>query len=235
MKETTELTTQQWQINLTGELLLFSLLGKMLLQIPEKSWLQPLIDEDLFTEAPFAGQQTDVIAGLALLENWSREYVDDIPLEIITDLKADYTRLFTGLIKIPVAPWESVFFTEERLVFQEQTQDVRAWYKRYGMKVNNAYKEPEDHVGLELAFMGHLAKLGLAALGENNQIVFEQSLAAQREFAAKHLFLWVPLWCNLIGEHAQTKFYRGLALIVRGALNELATLLQIPIPEVARS
>jgi putative dimethyl sulfoxide reductase chaperone len=233
--ENTKLTSQEWQIHLTGELLMFSLLGKVLLQIPEKSWLQPLLDEDLFAEAPFAEKQTKVIHGLVLLEKWSRDFQGNIPQAALTDLKADYTRLFTGMAKIPVAPWESVYFTEERLVFQAQTQDVRNWYRRYGLELDNQYKEPEDHIGLELTFMGHLAKIGLSALAAHNQADFEQALAAQRDFAAKHLFLWAPLWCNLVNEHAQTVFYRGLALVVHGALIELAAILNLCIPQRSQS
>ena len=235
MTENGELTTPEWQETLTGELLLFSLLGKMLLQIPEKSWLQPILDEDLFTEAPFAEQQPAVIQGLALMEQWSQDIQGRLTSDIITDLKAEHTRLFTGLLKIPVAPWESVFFTEERLVFQKQTQDVRDWYRRYGMAVNNEYKEPEDHIGLELTFIAHLAKIGLAALATQNEVDFEGALAAQRDFATKHLFLWAPLWCSLIQKHAQTDFYRGLAQIVDGALIELAAVLNVKLPEVVRS
>lgn len=235
MTENRELTIPEWQEILTGELLLFSLLGKMLLQIPEKSWLQPLLDDDLFTEAPFAEQQPAVIQGLALLEQWRQSIQGRLTLDEITDLKAEHTRLFTGLLKIPVAPWESVFFTEERLVFQKQTQAVRGWYRRYGMAVNSEYREPEDHIGLELTFIAHLAKIGLAAVTAQSEADFEQALAAQRDFAAKHLFLWAPLWCSLIEEHAQTNFYRGLAQIVNGALIELAAVLNVKIPEVVRS
>jgi TorA maturation chaperone TorD len=233
--EKTELSAQNMHLTLTGELLMFTLLGKILLQIPEKSWLQPLLDDGIFAEAPFAEQQADVIQGLRLLNRWSQDFQGDISQESLTDLKADYTRLFTGHTKIPVAPWESVFFTEERLVFQAQTQDVREWYRRFGLEVDNQFMEPEDHIGLELTFIGHLAKLGLEALILNNDAELEQVLAAQRDFAARHLFLWAPLWCKLMGEYAQTDFYRGLSLVVNGMLIELAAVLNVSMPMRIRS
>ncbi|MFO7681791.1 MAG: molecular chaperone TorD family protein [Chloroflexota bacterium] len=193
------------------------------------------MDEELFTEAPFAEQQVDVIQGLALLEKWSQDYQRDVIQAALTDLKADYTRLFTGMAKVPVAPWESVYFTEERLVFQAQTQKVRAWYHQYGLEIASDYKEPEDHIGLEMIFIGHLAKVGLAALAANDQAGFEQAVAAQRNFATNHLFLWAPLWCDLMNQHAKTDFYRGLALVVHGALIELATVLNVSMPMRDRS
>lgn len=222
----------EWQIQLTGEMLLFGLLGKMLYEIPAKEWLQPLVDGEVFTEAPFAESQSDVIKGLMLLEKWSQVYRgDNYPDAVLKELQVDYTNLFTGMRKFPVAPWESVYFSEERLVFQEQTMDVRAWYRQYGLEVINLKKEPDDHIGLELMFVAHLAGLGVAALEAENAPKFEEMLAAQRAFLAKHLFLWVPLWCEQILEFARTDFYRGLALVIRGALTELSRILGQPLPE----
>ncbi len=222
----------EWQIQLTGEMLLFGLLGKMLYEIPAKEWLRPLVDDEVFTEAPFAESQSDVMKGLALLEKWSQVYREDsYPDAVLKALQVDYTNLFTGMRKLPVAPWESVYFNEERLVFQEQTMDVRAWYRQYGLEVINLKKEPDDHIGLELMFVAHLAGLGLAALEAGDEPEFEEMLAAQRAFLAKHIFLWVPLWCEQILEFARTDFYRGLALVIRGALTELSRILGQPLPE----
>ena len=225
-------TTTEWQTELTGEMLLFSLLGRILHEVPAKEWLQPLVDDEVFTEAPFAETRPDVMTGLALLARWSQAYQqDNYPDTALKELQVDYTNLFTGMRKYPVAPWESVYFNEERLVFQEQTMDVRAWYRQYGLEVINLKKEPDDHIGLELMFVAHLAGLGLAALEAENAPKFEEMLAAQRSFLAKHLFLWVPLWCEQILEFARTDFYRGLALVIRGALTELSHILGQPLPE----
>ncbi len=225
-------TVTEWQAQLTGEMLLLGLLGKILYEIPAREWLQPLVDDEVFTESPFAETQPDVTGGLALLEKWSQAYQQDsYPDSMLKELQVDYTNLFTGMRKFPVAPWESVYFNEERLVFQEQTMDVRAWYRRYGLEVINLKKEPDDHIGLELTFVAHLARLGLAALEAGDEPEFAALLAAQRDFLAKHLFLWVPLWCGQILEFARTDFYRGLALVIRGALAELSRILQTPLPE----
>ncbi|MCA9957681.1 MAG: molecular chaperone TorD family protein, partial [Anaerolineales bacterium] len=143
----------------------------------------------------------------------------------------DYTNLFTGMRKLPVSPWESVYFNDERLVFQAQTMDVRAWYRRYGLEVRQLHQEPDDHIGLELMFVAHLAQLALAALEANNEPEFEQALTAQRGFLSKHLLLWSLLWCEQMLEYAQTDFYRGLTLIIRGALAELSRILELSLPE----
>ena len=91
--------------------------------------------------------------------------------------------------------------------------------------------EPDDHIGLELIFVAHLARLGLMALAAGDDEEFEQMLAVQRSFLAKHLFLWAPLWCKQMLEYTHTDFYRGIALVVRGALIELSRILEMPLPE----
>ena len=220
-----------WELQLTGEILLFNLLGKILQEVPARAWLQPLVDDEVFTESPFAEAQPDVVAGLNLLEKWCDTFQQAGQADtVLKEVQVDYTNLFTGMRKLPVSPWESVYFSDERLVFQEQTMDVRAWYKQYGLEIINLKREPDDHVGLELIFVGHLARLGLAALEAGNDLEFEQLLAAQRDFLAKHLFRWVPLWCKQILEYANTDFYRGLALLIRGALIELSHMLAMPVP-----
>ena len=225
-----------WSTRLTGETLLFSLLGKILYQIPAQEWLQPLVDNEVFTEAPFAETQPDVLKGLALLEKWSHAYQQDSQSnDLFKELQVDYTNLFTGMRKFPVAPWESVYFSDERLVFQTQTMDVRAWYRRYGLEVQKLHQEPDDHIGLELMFIAHLAQLALAALEAGKELEFEQALDAQRGFLSKHISQWVPLWCEQMLEYARTDFYRGLTLVIRGALLELGRILETPLPEDGQS
>mgnify|MGYP001828627672 CR=1 FL=1 len=214
-----------------GERLLFGLLGKALYLIPDKEWLDPLVDDELFNQAPFASDQPQVVKGLALLSAWSHSFNKDS----LSELKIDHTRMFTGTFRIPTAPWESVYFSDERLVFQEQTLDVRSWYRRFGLEAVEYQKEPDDHIGLELLFVAHLAGLGMAACESGDQDRLDEIFEAQRGFLSAHLLRWGPLWCSLVEEHAQTNFYRGLALVLQGALLELAKILALPVPDIPGS
>lgn len=234
-KKETNGSASRWATTLTGEMLLFGLLGKILLSNPEKSWLQPLLDEEVLLESPYGSGQPHVIQGVRSLTRWGDRSKKGIEDETLTDLKVDYTRLFTGIKKVPVAPWESVYFSDERLVFQAQTLDVRSWYRRYGLEAVNLHQEPDDHIGLELAFVSHLAKLGVAALEAKDEETFEALLQAQRNFLKGHLLRWGPLWCNLIDRYAETDFYRGIALVLWGGLEEVAADLGLEMPEVVEA
>jgi len=221
-----------WETTLTGEMLMCGLLARVLLSIPERDWLDPLIKDDVFSETPFGADQADMQQGQIELVEWSGKHRDGISEDDLKDVKVDYTRLFTGMRNLPVVPWESVYFSEERMVFQESTLNVRSWYRRYGLESVDLYKEPDDHIGLEISFVGHLAGLALSALKQGNADEFERILNGQRDFLSQHLILWGPLWCSQMGKYAQTPFYRGIAYLTRGMLVELAEILSMKLPAV---
>jgi TorA maturation chaperone TorD len=229
--DTSTLTVPEWAETLTGEILLFGLLERIFYIYPdweERAWLQSLIEEQVFSETPFAPKQPDVLEGLRMLQTWSQGGLDDHAFD---DLQRDYTRLFIGPGKIIVPPWESVYFNEERMIFQEQTLEVRGWYRRFGLEVEHLHREPDDHIGLELAFLVHLAQLGTAKLEEGGQRAnLEQILQAQKDFLSEHLLRWGPTFCDQVRDKADTLFYRGAALLTRGALTELTQLFQIGLP-----
>jgi putative dimethyl sulfoxide reductase chaperone len=180
------------------------------------------VDEDVFSETPFAANQADVQSGLALLQAWSAKAKTDLPGDGIEALKSDYTVLFIGLGSPLAPPWESVYRDEEHLLFQEETLQVRGWYRRFGLVAEKLGNEPDDHIGLELGFISHLAALAVAAIDKANPEEAQQMLAAQASFLKEHVFHWAWLWCQDVIEHGSSDLYRGAALVLRGALAETA-------------
>jgi putative dimethyl sulfoxide reductase chaperone len=220
----------QWQLILTGELLLFGLLGKLLHTYPDRNLLAMVSEDDFFDDVPFAEGQKAVQHGLSLLQNWSQSQKGLSPDERLSRLQADYTRLFIGPGKVLAPLWESVHYGEERLTFQQETLAVRNWYRRFGLEAVNLHHEPDDHIGLELAFVAHLAGRSLVALEQNDQQTMMALLHAQKQFLSEHLWKWAFGWCALVGEHAQTDFYRGLSQLIEGALLELRERTQVDFP-----
>ncbi|MGB3714837.1 MAG: molecular chaperone TorD family protein, partial [Candidatus Promineifilaceae bacterium] len=152
--------------------------------------------------------------------------------EVFHALKADYTRLFIGPGQVLAPPWESVFVKEGRMIFQEVTLQVRDWYRRYDLQTVKLYEEPDDHIGLELTFLAHLAGLGLAALKKQDDVEFAAVVEAQRGFLSEHVLRWTPIWCDQVGVYCRTDFFRGIALVVRGALAEMAAIFETEMPVV---
>lgn len=224
-----ETKNTDWNPILIGEILTLGLLGKAFYVYPEKEWIRSLIDGDVFSEAPFANEQPDVIAALDMLRAWS-EKNRDLSAAAFDEICVDYTRLFIGPGIVIAAPWESVHFSEERLTFQVQTLQVREWYRRFGLQAEKLYQEPDDHIGLQLEFLAHLARCALAAMEQKDNLELEKLLKAQHDFMTEHPIKWAPQWFDLVAENAHTDFYRGMARLGKGALLETAALLDVKIP-----
>ncbi len=225
----------EWKTIFIGEILVFKLLGRLLYEAPDQNWLQSLIQEDVFDEVPFGADQEDTSRGIDLLGKWADQNRAGLSDEAFDDLRADYMRLFVGVNKVLAPPWESVHFSEDRLVFQERTLKVRNWYRRFGLEPEKLHKEPDDHIGLEMLFLAHLAELALLTLEDQDQDKFEQLLEAQRQFLSDHLLQWGPNWCSQVIEHAKTDFYLGLGYLSLGALQAIADQSEVQsLQEVAR-
>ena len=227
------LTFSDLTASLIGESMLMELLSRILYKEPERDWLDQLITEQVFSEVPFGSEQPEVVRGLEILRAWSKSNAGGLSDQNFSDLKLDYTRLFIGLDMLPTAPWESVYFNRERMIFQEQTMQVREWYARFGLQVENFNKEPDDHIGLEILFVAHLASLALQSIDKGDQPALDEVLQAQREFIKEHLLRWGPAWTQLLLQHAQTDFYRGIAHLTRGALIAVTELLEVSQPKEA--
>jgi TorA maturation chaperone TorD len=196
---------------------------------PELTWLEQLFNEGVFMEAPFAESNPDVIAGLELLQQWSKGFQTKGKEEVDLDLKTDYMRVMVGTDDFKTAPWESVYFDEDRGIFQEKTLEVRRWYRRFGLASEKLYNEPDDHIALEISFISHLASLSLQALETADQATFERTLQAQHDFLKEHLLQWGPKWCDLVIENSKTDFYKGTALVLQGAFTELADIFDLEV------
>jgi putative dimethyl sulfoxide reductase chaperone len=209
------------QETVMGVILLYGTLGKLLNHFPQLEDIKNIVQQDIFSELPFASDQPESEKGLEMLQKWSSQYSDSFTGQDFDELRADYTRLFIGPGKVLAPPWESVYYSEERLIFQEQTLKVREWYRRFGLESEKIHNEPDDHIGLELSFLAHLSALRLKAMQEKNEGAFNGYLKAQHQFLKQHPLKWAPLWCEMVDKHAQTDFYRGLALLTVGALKAL--------------
>jgi TorA maturation chaperone TorD len=212
-----------------GQSPLLNLLGMVLFRYPDEDLLSSVLDEEMFSEVPFAGEHSDVISGSSLLRSWLSENKERGEDELLSTIKADYTRLFIGPGKVLAPPYESVHFSSDRLMFQKETLQVRQWYARYGLQSEKIYNEPDDHIGLELLFMAHLAAQAAAAAKQEDGETLGRMLEAQRMFASTHLFRWAFKWCDQVCEQAQTDFFCGIAQITRGSLLEIAEVLGVEI------
>lgn len=120
----------------------------------------------------------------------------------------DHLALFSGPTpKSP--PWESVWRERDKLLFGQQTEKVNNFYADWGIEILQAGSEPEDHLGLELAFLLFLLQVAQAAPPEDAP----QRVKAQKaleSFMSEHVLPWAGDCLAKASHEASTVFFREL-------------------------
>lgn len=188
-------------------------------------WEFPL---ELFAElvTTAKGEQTETACSYeAALQGFLRTVPADEVASIHREMKIEYTRLFIGPRHLPAPPYESVYRTPQKLMMQDTTIDVRAFYLRHGFQVVRLNQEPDDAIGAELEFMCALSAESLKAFQEGNQKKLAELLSSQLEFCKVHLRQWVPQFCADIIGNTTSEFWRAIATCTRDFLeNEVSEL-----------
>ncbi|NMA69147.1 MAG: molecular chaperone TorD family protein [Desulfitobacterium sp.] len=153
------------------------------------------------------------------------ETLDNLKESLATDsegtldkLKGEYTYLFIGPDKLPAPPWESVYLSKERILFQENTLNVRRVYLEYNFLPSNYPHEADDHLGLELDFMAHLSKLAQEHFENGQTEELKKVLQDQKKFLDEHLLMWIDEFANDIQKSKTHYFYPSMADLTKHVL-----------------
>lgn len=176
---------------------------------PSEEFTTRMRDADDLSDWPLSDDASR--AGVELL-------VASAAAETQAGIVAEHHRLLRGPERLPVPPWESVHRSNEHLVFEAETMQVRGFYRRYGLQAENLNKEPDDHISLECAFLAELCVRALDVLDHGADP--SHFVDGHRRFVAQHASQWFPEFFAGIVEHARTDYHRGLAQLGLGAIAE---------------
>lgn len=196
---------------------IYDFLRRAFLQEPNPEFLAFLKDSHLFESFPFQEDNEDIAQGVDQLLVFMQEN-DLTSSEVLDFLHWDYTRMFIGPDRLPAPLWESAYLNKERLLFQEQTLQVRQAYLKYHFLPKHFMQEADDHLGLELDFMYQLTVRAKAAMAEEKLDELKEIFSDQKDFLENHLLKWVPELTLKISESAKFSFYPGIAKILKGYL-----------------
>ncbi|MEC4183542.1 molecular chaperone TorD family protein [Adlercreutzia sp. R21] len=104
----------------------------------------------------------------------------------VADAERAFNWCFMG-VGTRVAPWESVYVTGERLVFQPSTLAVREAYAAWGLAARKKGSEPDDHIATECDFMAKMAQRAAGAFSDGDDVGCKKALVASRAFLSDHL------------------------------------------------
>jgi TorA maturation chaperone TorD len=133
--------------------------------------------------------------------------------QVRLELAMEYADLFLGLKGKPPHPSESVYRSKAHIMFQGPRDEVLSTYWKAGVDTVKEFKEPEDHIAIELQFMEYLCRKTREALERNEVQEAGKLLQAQEKFIDDHLAKWVPQFTKDVEETATTDFYKGVAYI----------------------
>ena len=174
----------------------WDLLASLLLDEPNREML-----ERLAADVPEDADAWTATAA-ALLDARAAGTFDDA----VQDIRVDYAGLFANASHMPVHPYESADLSADRLLMQDQRDQVVAAYLSESFAVDEALHLPEDHAGIECAFMARLCQREAASEDQAASV-----RAVERAFVEDHVLAWIPQLCADVRERAATDFYRDFA------------------------
>jgi len=125
------------------------------------------------------------------------------------ELAAEFTALFIGGRRNRrVFPYESVYTSAERLLMQDARDEVAAIYQDAQISRREDFREPEDHLALELAYMAHLNTQASQAVEAE---AVQHAIDLQLSFYRRHLMVWAPEFCADLKKATRSAFYAWLA------------------------
>ncbi|WP_251552148.1 TorD/DmsD family molecular chaperone [Neobacillus muris] len=134
--------------------------------------------------------------------------------ESIQMARQDFFGLFVGPEALLAPPWESVYRSKEKALFDFPTFEVRDLYSQYGLEVKKKehhHDEADDHIVYELEFMLQLIE---RSIGEHDSDKRKSLLKGQQRMLKEHLLKWVPRFSTDIQNHGTSKLFIGLGALV---------------------
>ncbi|MBQ7561768.1 MAG: molecular chaperone TorD family protein [Synergistaceae bacterium] len=188
----------------------YDVLKKLFYVEPAKQLIQSLRDNKIFDNFPFRESKNLIDTGINIINKFFTDKKDDN--EMISEIRWDFTQLFVGPYALPAPPWESVYRSNEHLLYQDTAFEVRRDYLKYNFIPKNYPHEADDNIGFELDFMLQLS-------------TDKSALRDSRKFLQEHLTKWIPDFSCDVQKYALTEFYRGAAIILKGFIFEDLNLL----------
>jgi TorA maturation chaperone TorD len=182
----------------------FVLLGSLLYNEPSVQNIGMLKEQGLFDELPFAGDNEFAIKGQNQMNVWLKSASVE---ELVSAARTDWLVLLMGVGKVLAPPWASVYLDKDKLLFSEQTLHVRRFYEHYGFIIKQKYREPDDHLGLELEFIARLLER------EEHEVA--------DTFIRDYIQPWIGVWNKDVSLNAKTGYYRALGNLAVGGIDSL--------------
>lgn len=149
-----------------------------------------------------------------LLAEALKELPDPPDDAVLDQLASDYAAVYINNT-YRAAPAESAWLDEDGLAFQQPMFQVRDWYRRYGLTVQNWRKRSDDHLVMQLQFISYLCRRSAST----------EDLREIARFLDEHLLRWQMDFARRVAARCETAFYAGLCLLTAAYCDRLRDLI----------
>ncbi|MEG0776380.1 MAG: molecular chaperone TorD family protein [Raoultibacter sp.] len=200
---------------------LYELFHILLGNAPTEELLQAIdgkiVQESFFISTAKDSEDAEVGQFFSRIEGFK-----DVSLEA---LQSDYAVVFEGPESLPAPPWESVYTSNKRLLFQKSTLEIRNIYRSQGLLPSLYPRVADDHISLELDYLSHLAQRSLEAFVAQDEESYAQAMAANKAFLVDHLGVWVGSFADDLAKWKSDSFYtyaaKTLEVFIRNEITNL--------------
>jgi TorA-specific chaperone len=139
----------------------------------------------------------------------------DPPAAVARKLAAAFTLLFDGVGGSgTVSPYESAHVSVSGRLFQAPAGDMDRLLRQWDVSADDAFREPPDHLSIELALLARLMRRGA-------------SPQAEAALLDDHLLAWAPIFADRCCAADRTGFYAGAGGVLTGFLAARRAALQV--------
>ena len=185
------------EIELENRIALHAFLSSVFLTLPDEALLDSLLS--LEWGAGDSAGCNEIAAYAAAQVGRDRE-------EVLLELGRDRARLVRGANNEGMLPpYESLYLGMK--ASGESIGSLNRFYADAGYALDADMHDTVEQIGVELAFVQLLMEKELAAAAE-------QWADVHRHFNSQHLGRWARDYASAMRTHAQTGFYRGIALLI---------------------
>jgi len=172
------------------------------------------LHETEFPAAMALGNVSEQVRDDASLLTGALADIGDSPgARVLDEFAADYAAIYLNHT-YHVSPCESVWADPEGLALQDATFQIRSWYRRFGLAVENWRVRSDDHLVVQLHFLEIL-------LRRKDDI----DIAEIARFMDEHLLRWLSTFASTVAERCATRFYAAVAVLTASYCEDVRDLL----------
>ncbi|HPS93871.1 MAG TPA: molecular chaperone TorD family protein [Deltaproteobacteria bacterium] len=131
---------------------------------------------------------------------------------LLLEIEKDYTWMCFASKPRLVYLFESVY--NEGKLFEESTFKIARLYYDAGLKVEENFRLPPDHIAVELEFMAFLSFKEMDCLKTGDGKIADYAVELQNKTLNEHLNNFALTVAENIGRNARSSFYQGVAKVM---------------------